>query len=84
MTTESDDERRAANKAKRKSMVTEAKREAALAWLDVACDCPNESWSLACRLRNAMRGLDYEEGCPALDYFITLVMDAHIKEGTDD
>jgi len=84
MTTKSDDERRAENEAKNRSMVTEAKREAAISWLDAACDNSDDAWDLVCRLRNAMRGLDYEEGCPALDYFITLVMDAHMREGTDD
>jgi len=84
MTNESDDKRRAANKAKRESMVTEAKMEAALAWLDAACDNSDDAWDLVCRLRNAMRGLDYEEGCPALDYFLGLVCESVVRETGDD
>ena len=61
-------------------MMTEEDREKAIEWLDVACDSAGDSWDFVCRLRNAMRGLDYEEGCPALDYFFKLSCESIEKE----
>lgn len=38
-------------------------------WLNENCEDAEDSHDFVCRLRNAMQGLDYEEGCPALDFF---------------
>lgn len=42
--------------------------EAATDWLDANCEDAEASHDFVCRLRNALMGLDYEEGCPALDF----------------
>ena len=64
--------------------MTEEDREKAIEFLDEACENQGDSWDFACRLRNAMRGLDYEEGCPALDYFFLLSCASIEKEKNDD
>ncbi len=51
-------------------MNNEVDREKALEWLDEACENQDDAHDFVCRLRNAMHGLDYKEGCPALDYFV--------------
>lgn len=64
--------------------MTEEDREKAIEFLEEACENEGDSWDFVCRLRNAMRGLDYEEGCPALDYFFGLVCESVKKETNDD
>ena len=62
--------------------MTEGDMEKAIQWLDVACEDQDAAWDFVCRLRNAMRGLNYEEGCPALDFVFPCI--AHTKLDTDD
>lgn len=45
------------------------KAQAARDWLNENCEDADASHDFVCRLRNAMQGLDYEEGCAALDFF---------------
>lgn len=52
---------------------TTDKYQAAKNWLDANCEVEEAGDDFMCRLRNAMFGLNYEEGCPALDYIFELV-----------
>ena len=43
-------------------------------FIDSICEDEERSHDFVCRLRNAMLGVDYKEGCPGLDYIFTLIV----------
>ncbi len=60
------------------------KHQAACDWLDANCEDEKASHDFVCRLRNAMFGLDYEEGCPALDYIFELVAQDEARKAQEE
>jgi len=59
------------------------KAQAARFWLDANCEDEEAAHDFVCRLRNAMMGVNYEEGCPALDYIFEAVAQHDYKDSQD-
>ena len=55
--------------------------EEAKNWIDANCEAEGDVHSdFFCRLRNALMGVDYEEGCPALDFIVAACLEKWAKD----